>query len=337
MSLSNRYNADSRSTIELSTFQKGLAMELNEEIRRDVVEFEEITCLVCGERDYTYISEKDRYGVWQPVVICKTCGLIFSNPRMTNGALRYFYEKYHKRLYTGSKGVTQDYFDRQYRKGERISSFINDTVDSGKQIETVYEIGSASGGILHFFQNQGCKVAGNDLDPEYVEYGRRMGLDISYGTIYEDEVPFRPDLVVYSDTLEHLSDPLSDLTHLRGKSHKSTLIYVKAPGVYNVGKTVRKDFLRSLQSAHTAYFTLSTLTNLMNAAGFSLVYGTEQIQAIYRPHCTDVEFENEYADTLNFLKKLERYRSMYRMSFKCRKMVAEVRRLLMRLLLGFNM
>ena len=37
----------------------------------------------------------------------------------------------------------------------------------------ILEIGSASGGILKYFQENGCEVVGIDLDERYLNYGKR--------------------------------------------------------------------------------------------------------------------------------------------------------------------
>ncbi len=54
--------------------------------------FEGVSCCICEEKNFELLSKKDRYGLYTPVVICKECGLIQVNPRMTQESYNQFYD-----------------------------------------------------------------------------------------------------------------------------------------------------------------------------------------------------------------------------------------------------
>jgi len=65
------------------------------------------------------------------------------------------------------------------------------------------------------------------------------------------------------------------------------MIYIEVPGIYSIPKNY-PDFLRYLQNAHLYYFTLSSLTQIVNKNGFELVFGDEYIRAIFKQSETKV-------------------------------------------------
>ena len=68
--------------INLNKSQLDVREKLNEKIRTNNILFEDVPCL-CGSNDSDLICSIDRYGLDQKTVICRDCGLIRSNPRMT--------------------------------------------------------------------------------------------------------------------------------------------------------------------------------------------------------------------------------------------------------------
>jgi len=71
---------------------KRMKKQIEKKIKEGIYLFENVPCCVCGGENFELLSEKDRYGLYVPVVICKDCGLIYTNPRMTQDAFNQFYE-----------------------------------------------------------------------------------------------------------------------------------------------------------------------------------------------------------------------------------------------------
>lgn len=56
---------------------------------------EKIVCPICNKNDEKIIAKKVKPKIRQNVVICKTCGLVYLNPRWTKDR----YDQYYSREY----------------------------------------------------------------------------------------------------------------------------------------------------------------------------------------------------------------------------------------------
>ncbi len=91
-----------------------------------IYSFEDVPCCVCGGRDFEPLSEKDRYGLYMPVVICRDCGLIQTNPRMTQESYNQFYELEYRKLYVGkgAQADIDDFFKSEHKRGGISTSIL---------------------------------------------------------------------------------------------------------------------------------------------------------------------------------------------------------------------
>jgi len=315
--ISKRFKYDSRSVLFLNTIQKQARDNINDRIKKKEYEFEIIPCPICDSINNDTLSEKDRYGLFMSSVMCKTCGLVYTNPRMTGSSYEKFYELDQKLLYTGKEKPDGAYFDRQVSRGVSIITFLYGGVSSVPDGLNVMEVGCSSGGILKAFKDSGANVFGCDINKEYVKYGRDKGLILEAGTIKDVEIPWYPDVIIYSHTLEHVMDPIRELKNLKAISSNKTRLYIEVPGIKNLWRSYGRDFLHYLQNAHTFHFSLRTLMNFASLSGWSLVYGDETIRATFRSSDISIEYKED-TGVLNYLKRMEIYRlipSPYRIRY----------------------
>ena len=179
----------------------------------------------------------------------------------------------------------------------------------------IVEIGCGAGGILQYFKDKGNDVYGVDLGSEYIEFGRvNYNLNIEIGTI--DNVikkGISPDIVIYSHTLEHILDPVGELIKLKSICSSNTYLYIELPGVKNLIHSYEMNLLKSLQNAHTYYFTLTALKNALRKAGWDFVCGNENIYSIFKPSSSsnnEVNYESDYENVMSFLRRMQFYRFM---------------------------
>jgi len=311
--LSKRYVYDGRPSIRLNKLQIKTKEKIERRIRKGIYTFERTTCPVCECENFEDLSEKDRYGLYHPVVICLNCGLIQANPRMTEKSLNIFYKDEYWKLYSGKK-MDKHLFVSQYEKGERIYTFLKRLGVDLSDIK-VLEVGCGAGGTLYFFQKMGCKVVGCDLNTEYIMFGRnKYNLNLFVGNIYEvaKNLEWTPDLVIYSHVLEHIPNPVEEMIKIRSITDTNSYLYIELPGVKYLTHSYCNDFLKMLQNAHIFYFTLRTLKNIMKKAGWNCIYGNEIIYSIFKkseiPREKKTEFENDYQEVISFLKKMEYFR-----------------------------
>ena len=102
--INRRYQNDGQPCIALNAVQIQARDEVREKLDSGAYPLELVGCGVCGGDDQIVIAEKDRYGIPLSVTTCRDCGLIQTNPRMTDTAYKNFYELEYRRLYVGDAG-----------------------------------------------------------------------------------------------------------------------------------------------------------------------------------------------------------------------------------------
>jgi len=122
--LSKRFKYDGKPTISLNELQLRMKKQIERKVEAGIYSFEEVPCCVCDGKKFEILSEKDRYGLYVPVGICKDCGLIQTNPRMTQEAYKQFYELEYRKLYNGTETPTDDFFKSEYKHGGYLPVYV---------------------------------------------------------------------------------------------------------------------------------------------------------------------------------------------------------------------
>ncbi len=311
--ISGRFKNDGKPLLKLNNVQLTAKGEVEKKISDGEYKFENIRCPVCDSDKSDVLSEKDRYGLHHTVVACKSCGLIYTNPRMDQDSYNSFYNTEYRRLYVGNEVPTKSFFSGQYHKGRLIYDFLQSTFPKKTLSDlSVLEVGCGAGGILYYFKSKGCKVKGLDLGNEYIEYGKEnYQLDLNHGSLTKD-LNFTPDIVIYSHVLEHILDLHAELQKIKEICHKDSIIYIEVPGIKNIRNSYKMNTLLYLQNAHTFHFTLTSLTNVFVKNGFRRIRGTEFVRSVFSVESSEsVEILNEYPDVVQYLQNMDRNRFLY--------------------------
>ena len=309
--VSERFKYDGKPSIRLNDLQIRMKKQIERKIEEGVYSFEEVPCCVCGGRNFELLSQKDRYGLYMAVVICKNCGLIQTNPRMMQEAYEQFYDIEYRKLYVGKEIPTEEFFKGQYQRGKRIYGYLKESLGIDLTNLKVLEVGAGAGGILYYFGEKGNEIYGCDLDSEYIAFGRdNYNLHLHVGTIDDIHINWIPDIVIYSHVLEHISNLVEELIKLKSIVDENLYIYIELPGVKYLTHSYDMDFLKQLQNAHVYYFTLTTLKNVLRRAGYGFVCGNEIIHSIFKPSLNNEGnyYESDYENAMSFLRKMEFYR-----------------------------
>ncbi|MDF7807324.1 class I SAM-dependent methyltransferase, partial [Pontiellaceae bacterium B12219] len=304
--LSKRYSNDGHPCLRLNSIQLDQKRKIEEHIVSDYV-FENVNCLVCGGSKFEPLSEKDRYGLYMPVVICRDCGLVQASPRMTEASYTHFYNDGDRRLYVGSDQPDDAYFQGRYRAGRATYDYLSQHIEiKGKRI---LEVGCGSGAILKYLHDSGANVKGIDLSLEYLKYGKeRYGLDLSTTNLFDLPDNHEFDLVIYSDVMEHIIAPREHLDKIKGLLKPDGVLYIKVPGTKNLLRPYLGDFLKSLQNAHVYYFSLTTLHNLISSCGYKMIEGNEEVRSLWNVsgETADHQLKNDFSACMEFLQKTEK-------------------------------
>lgn len=183
--LSRRLRNDGKATISLNQLQLKFIKQVEKKIKNKHYSFEKVNCVICDSDSFELISEKDKHGLLMYISVCKNCGLVQTNPRMTKLSYNEFYNNEYRPINTGKKKATEDFFNGQYKQGKIIFNFLKHVLKTEFSNKFVVEIGPGAGGILKFFKDKGNEVVGIDIGSEYVEFGKQKGLDLKVGTVNE--------------------------------------------------------------------------------------------------------------------------------------------------------
>jgi len=300
--ISNRFSNDKNETIKLNKLQKKTKKTIENKIKKGNYKFILTKCPICKSFNFEKLSEKDRYGLFMPVVICKKCGLVQTNPHMTEDSYSNFYQKEYRDLYNPTNSIN-NLFEDQYQRGKKIFEYLGLKEFKNKN---VLEIGCGAGGILKAFKEKGLTIKGFDLDKRYLQFGIKKGLNLNYGKLDDIlEKNYAPDIIIYSHVLEHVLDPIKELKKIQKLMHKETLLYIEVPGLKNIASAYNKDFLQYLQNAHTYHFTKQTLKNCANSSGLTQIKSDECIRSIFKKGKKESQAMNDYRLTKKYLLTLE--------------------------------
>ena len=310
--LLKRLKNDNKSELKLNTLQKKMKAQVSKKLDDGVYQFEDIQCPVCDNNHKESIGEKDRYGLSYNTNICMECGLVYTDPRMTQSSFNEFYNIEYRKLYVGKESVTDDFFYAQKNKGERIYTYLQENNLIKNKSSFVLEIGCGAGGILSVFERKGHRVKGTDLGKEYIEYGiKKHNLDLEVGFLADIILKEKPDIIIYSHVVEHILDLNSELQTIKNTINEDTIVYIEVPGLKEIHKNYQSNILRYFQNAHTFHFTLESLTNLFSKNGFELICGNQFVQSAFRLTNNPLSIKSDYTDVKAYILQAEKRRVLY--------------------------
>lgn len=253
------YACDYPSTENLELEQKRLIEQFNHDLASGTLTTEAVPCL-CGSSDFVLAASYDRYRLRQDTVVCRTCGLVQSNPRLTAEEYRKFYESdLYRRLYSPAlMSMDRALFDKAVARDGYRFAFVMGHLDLDT-VRTVLEVGCGGGWNLWPYHQAGKTVLGLDHSPALTAYGAGLGMDLRQGSI--EDIPGQGyDLIVLSHVVEHFMDPVATVRDIVAKAAPGGHLYIEVPNADHFE-------LGGLQNAHTYWFSPQTLFHYMAKAG----------------------------------------------------------------------
>jgi len=236
----------------------------------DKIQYENIKCILCGSLKNKILFKNDCYGIKQQTVMCKKCGLIYLNPRMTEESTNYFYSSdIYRKIYGGIKSIDRylSNFKRQYNNNNKLDlneyypELFYDFINNNEiYYDSVCEIGAGGGWNLIPFISNGKQVSGYEPSPLLCNLGKETA-NINLINGFVNDVEGNHDLVILKHVLEHFNNPLNILLDIRNNINK--YLFIEVPGYITK--------IPKIQNAHNYYFTLNTLEAILTKAGFKTI------------------------------------------------------------------
>lgn len=273
----------------------------------------QINCL-CDSSNYTELYKFDRYLLISPTVVCKDCGLIYTNPRPKKKTINKFYSSGMYRIFYESinpydnfeKYLNLDELKKKYEYEYNYSNFI---FKKTKKLiglnDRLIEIGMGGGWNLVPFKNKD-RIYGLDLDINLCKLAKNVGIkNVITGDLSKIEVfKTKFKLIILNHVIEHLFDFSSNLKIIKNHLLDNGYLYIGCPlydHSHNYGE---------IQNVHNFYFTKNTLLHYLSKNGFKLIYwGKED-----RINQYGIFKKNEFLDRLYFYDTKKEYKKVIKLA-----------------------
>jgi len=225
-----------------------------------------IPCNLCGSVDAEPIRSRDRDGGPLRSMICRRCGLVWTDPRPTPEQMRTFYTRDYRLDY---KRTYQPKPRHIYRAGKVAVYRFLDLRPLLRPAFRVFDIGAGGGEVVYVLRAMGYAASGVEPNEGYARYAaERLGMPVAQGFWQDAAVePASQNLVTIFHALEHLESPLDVMRRAHAWLVPRGLLVVEVPNVEAVYNQPHSQFHRG----HLYHFNLAVLQMLGARAGYTPV------------------------------------------------------------------
>ena len=244
-------------------------------VQKDVYmvgEKEDCVCLICGSNSYDEIDTDRGLGI----VKCRSCGLIFTNPRPRNAELNYFgdAEIFYNEAALIFKGKKSHHRDKNYR-------YEVNQIKKIKQKGRLLDVGTNMGFFLRIAREAGYETEGVEPSPALSKIAcEQWGLKIH--TCFLQNAPLTGksyDVITMIDVFENVTQPQEMLRKCAELLKDDGIVLIKVPnGDYNYFKMKLSKISGKKSSydiwdccEHVAHYNYTTFNKLIQQSGFKLV------------------------------------------------------------------
>jgi 2-polyprenyl-3-methyl-5-hydroxy-6-metoxy-1,4-benzoquinol methylase len=221
-------------------------------------------CNLCQSREFDVLSTTGRDGEYLRTVICKQCGLVWSDPFPIDP--KQFYEKDY---WIGNKGAYKPKAKNIYRAAKVAMDRYRKINQHLAGKKSVLDIGSGGGEFAYLLSRKGFNVHGIEPNEGYGKYAQdEYGLDVEIG--FTKDIDFKGrefDFITMWHVLEHTEDPYAVICKIYDWVSDNGLLVVEVPNVEAVCQSPKNTF----HADHLFNFNLKTLSLLMEKAGFATI------------------------------------------------------------------
>ena len=225
-----------------------------------------LLCDLCGSVDEDELCLADRDGSYLRTVICRRCGLVYSDPRPDPEKVREYYEHNYRLDY---KAVAQPKPKHVYRSSKIAVERYQSIAKYLKPGSRVLDFGAGSGEVVYVLRAMGCDASGFEPNRGYAQIASEiLGLPVTHGFYQDARIEKESlDFVTAFHVVEHLESPLDALSHVRQWLRPGGHLLVEVPNVEAVCQWPHSRFHR----AHLYNFSPATLEMVGRKAGLEVV------------------------------------------------------------------
>ena len=227
-------------------------------------------CDLCGSPSHLVLARRGRHGSRLTTVICNGCGLVYTNPRISEKENAEFYHKNYWGDYKDQSVPDEKFFRRRLPKIKPMLTQLKPFLRPGVK---VLEVGCSVGALLWSMKKDvGAtgQFIGIEAHHGHAQFANEQKeLDVRAGLLHEVEHKLPPasfDLVVMNHVLEHTTSPTEVFRKLHKLLKPQGRLVVEVPNIEAPGSRLSHFFHR----AHHFSFSPRTLQRLAQTAGFKV-------------------------------------------------------------------
>jgi len=224
-----------------------------------------VLCDLCGADDSAVIAETGRLGLPVRTVICRQCGLVYTDPVLELEDYSPEDAEKVRRLRRPAASPSAKYLMKNRWRAEGALEVLEPVIRPGMR---ALDVGCAAGTLLVALRDRGCEVTGVEPEPAFAAYSREQcGLTVHQCLLEEADLPPGAfDLVTASHVVEHADSPRAFIRRLRDLLTDGGWLFVEVPNLLQPRCSSRRIF----HVAHRTNFTPATLRQMVETAGFRI-------------------------------------------------------------------
>lgn len=234
-----------------------------------------VNCNLCGNNNTETVAIQNGFNV----VRCRSCGLVYVNPRPSSEALIEMYNTYHSRDSKDPESWSCLMKKNFMHASEILQKAFPLPPPAAGGLEgrkkRLLDVGCGYGYFLDMIQKKGWDVTGIDPSANAVSIAQKKGLNITRKTIEEMDYPENSfDAVTMFYVLEHLPDPYDALKKILVMLKPGGMLILRIPHTTPIVQLLSLLGIKNnLYDApfHLYDFSPKTMTSLLEKAGFSSI------------------------------------------------------------------
>lgn len=243
----------------------------------DGIELEEAACpLGCLSGDEVVLVGRDRiHGLPGefPVVRCRSCGLMRTNPRPSPDSMSFYYPDDYgpyvgTKVEEGARTAGSPWWKRAVKRIIQFNTNRIPAIEPGRLLE----IGCASGGFMDRMVTEGWEADGIEFSESASAAARQLGYAVHAGAL--ESAPEKDavyDMVVGWMVMEHLHEPLAALKKLHRWTKPGGWLVVSIPNAAALEFRIFKEAWYALHLPnHLFHYTPESFGKLLHEGGWRI-------------------------------------------------------------------
>jgi len=221
----------------------------------------EMPCPITGSTQAYEVCKVDRHGKALRNIISSESGLIYVDPVPFENTEEFYKTEYRKSY----KGVHRPKPKHVYRAGKVALVRFSRLVEYLTSDTICLDAGSSSGEFVYLLNSKGFDAQGVEANLPYADYSEaELSLSITKSPFSEFKTEKKFDIITMFHVLEHLENPIRDLSHLREFLKPGGKLIIEVPNILYPNMA----FAHKWHPGHLFSFTDNTLACLLEKADF---------------------------------------------------------------------